>query len=197
MKKGLIVLFVTIFMMVGCSSSSDEEQKNDETEDVTDNEQETKNERKEASTLNDLNLQVLKEDQEVGVTIENNKMYSYLQELIDQDPTVGVDNDFTIRTMDIIEMDKGGYYFAMIGINRTGVSMKNMTFHITLSNAEGEPIKESTPFELKETDVGPLETDSAVPILMSITEEERQAFLSLDKGDLQVTVENFDAELLD
>lgn len=57
--------------------------------------------------MEDLNLQILKADEEAGLTFENSPIYSELQDLVESDPKLGYPNDFTLYPLDIVTYEDG------------------------------------------------------------------------------------------
>lgn len=117
--------------------------------------------------------------------------------MIDKDPTVGVEDDFTVRTMDIITTKDGDSMLVMLGINRINVPLQNFSFDLTIGNKHGEDVRENYQVVMSEEDVGALEPYSAVPILMNLSEEEEELLRSLDENSLQVIIEDFNADGLE
>lgn len=202
----MIALVLSVMVLVGCqSTSNDNEQENN----VTDlNEQEEEN--TETSTVADeaknetevddvepLTLHMLPADEEAGFTVENSEFYEGIQNVIDENPTAGADDDFTLRTIDILNSNDGQSKLMALGINRLDVSLTNITFNLTLGNQNGNNILENEEVMLTEEQIGILEPNHAVPILFILSDEEVDQLLSLQEGDLQVIIEDFDAETVE
>ncbi|WP_210468098.1 hypothetical protein [Sporosarcina sp. 6E9] len=138
-----------------------------------------------------LKLQVLKGDEEAGMTIENNLLYNELDKVIQQNPEIGADNDFSVYVVDTYHDDDGNSKLVILGINRLPVAIKNFEFTYTLGNKDKEYVWERQPVEMKEETAGILQPDSALPIVLSITEEQVAILNSLEEGQTVMSIDGF------
>lgn len=197
MLRMLAVLLMSLIIISGCSSENDEVegdlegQQEEEEEVVAD--PETEESANDLETNGKLSLQVLKMDEEAGVTIENSDIYSGLESIIAKDPTIGASDDFTVRTIDIYNTEDGAMLI-LLGINRLGTSIKNVSFELTLGNDSGDYVWEEDPVMLSQDKTGVIEHNSAIPILRNLSEEEVELLKTMDESNIEILVENFDFE---
>lgn len=141
----------------------------------------------------DVALQVLKVDEEAGLTIENDDFYSGLDEMLAEDPKLGTANDFSVHTIDIFNFEEGAA-LVLVGINRLDFPMKDVTFNFTLGDKNGETIWENEPIDLPAADVGVIQPNSAVPILMGISDAQAEELVGIDEADLYMELDDFKYE---
>ncbi|API93677.1 MULTISPECIES: hypothetical protein [Virgibacillus] len=197
MKKLLMLITVALlFLLVACSNNSKEnesEQPSENTEAQSNkgegNEQKT-NEHA-GGQMNDLKLELQKQDMDVGMTIENNEIYSVLDEAIKADPKMGVPNDFSLYPFDISVNPDGSRSILFLAINRLKDPIKNITFDMTFGNKEGEYIYENEKLVLTEDEFGILNPDSAIPFMLDVTPEQEQLFNRLTKDNVHLEKANF------
>ena len=119
MKKLLGVLFAAI-LLVGCNATNDEQPKTGDEENVEkDQEQQA------------LSMQVLKADEENGVTLEE-EMYQELSGLVEANPDIGVADDFSIHGIDLVKTKQGESVMLFLGINKLEEGIKDITLEYTL-----------------------------------------------------------------
>lgn len=183
------------------TETNDTEDENDENEIVdegtnTVETDEVNAEDQSSSAIPDLQLQVQKIDEEEGITIENNEIYSQLASVVEADPKAGIPNDFSVYPHDIIEYDDGSLSLLFLAVNRLHAPIKNISFDLTLGNTEtGEYIFDQHRVELEETFMGILETDSTVPFMIDIYPEDEDLFIQLTNQTTDLRLENADVDL--
>ncbi|MBU8564979.1 hypothetical protein [Virgibacillus pantothenticus] len=136
-------------------------------------------------------MELQKQDMDVGMTIENNEIYSVLDEAIKADPKMGVPNDFSLYPFDISVNPDGSRSILFLAINRLKDPIKNITFDMTFGNKEGEYIYENEKLVLTEDEFGILNPDSAIPFMLDVTPEQEQLFNRLTKDNVHLEMANF------
>lgn len=129
--------------------------------------------------------------EEVGVTVENNLLSSEIEKVIQQNSNIGGENDFSVYVVDTYSNEAGDSKFILLAINRLPVAIKNIEFTYTLGNNDNEYAWERQPIEMKEETAGILQPNRAIPILLSITEEQVEVLRSLEKGNILMTIDDF------
>lgn len=182
MKKILFVLTVALLFLAGCASKDDNKQQ--EAEEKVDKtvEQET------------LSLQLLKTDEEAGVTIENSEVYKELNRMITENADMGLANDFSINIIDIVDSGTENASLLFLAINRLDEPMKNITFDYTLGHDNGEFVWEDVEVDLTEQDTGIIQPNHAVPFTLSITAEQEALIDILEQDNQVVKMDNFKFE---
>lgn len=112
-----------------------------------------------------LTLQVLKSDKDKGITIENHDMYKGLNELIQNNPDIGVKNDFGVFSTGTYSDSKQTYYI-FLGVNRTNATFKNVQFKLSMGSKDGKMILDNVPIQLTEQEAGEIPPNVAVPIIV-------------------------------
>ena len=134
-----MIIFNLSLILTACSNTNDDnnvldkqESGKTERQEVNENEITLDNDNKENGEIKaeyeiepeadnevvDLKLQLQKADEEAGVTIENNLIYSSLAEAIGADPKMGVENDFSLYPFDIAYFDDGSMSLVFLAINQ-------------------------------------------------------------------------------
>ncbi|MFA8440156.1 hypothetical protein [Pueribacillus sp. YX66] len=187
MKKILSSVFVILVLFVsGCSS---------DLSGTLENEPETRGEKE----VEDVQLQVSKMDEEAGVTTENNEIYQYLDQMVKEDPKMGIPNDFSIHIVDIVEGydDDTHATILFLGVNRLPKAMKNISFNYTLGTEDGEYMWKGVEVMLSESEVGIIKPNHAVPYSLEITPEQEEIYMKLEQDNTIMNMENFDFELVE
>ncbi|MFC4388919.1 hypothetical protein ACFOZ1_14040 [Gracilibacillus marinus] len=202
MRKTVISFFLIVTLgLVGCMQQEDEPVMNDEetpTEEGTISEGINNSGVGDASRqIEDLTLQIQKVDQEAGITVENNDLYSQLNEVIKADPKAGLPNDFSVYPHDIVYFDDNSSSVLFIGVNRLDAPIRNISFDLTFGNKSGEYIFDAEPVALTEDFIGILEKDSAVPFLIEITPEEEALFMELTEDNVELRLDNANIDLVE
>ncbi|QUW22975.1 hypothetical protein JSQ81_05210 [Sporosarcina sp. Marseille-Q4063] len=149
---------------------------------------------KTAGSEQGLKLQVIKGDAEVGVTVENNELYSELDKIIQENPDMGAAGDFSLYVVDTLHDEEGNSKLVILGINRLPVAIKNFEFNYTLGNKDEEFVWEKQPVEMKEEIAGILQPNSALPIVLPLTDEQKMLVKSLKEGNIVMSIEDFKYE---
>ncbi len=179
MKRLSALLAISLlFFLASCSEASSgnktEKSKNNDAKTAINNETKAKA---------DLNLQVAKSDESKGVTIENNQLYQLVNNQIKKDPKAGEDNVFGMYAVDVLTKDSGQKAFLFMAINRIHKPIKNISFDFTLGNKAGEYVWNKSKLNLSETRIGVLQPNSAVPILVLLTNEQYKLVKGMKKED--------------
>jgi len=163
MKKLFGILFA-VLLLVGCSTTNSEQPK------AEDEEQQA------------LSMQVLKADEENGVTLEE-EMYQELSGLVEANPDIGVADDFSLHAIDLVETSAGESVMLFLGINRLEKGIKNITLEYTLGvETEGtvKYILNREKVDLSESFAGVIQPNHAIPftqegseLLQLMTEENK------------------------
>lgn len=98
------------------------------------------NNRTELEELPKPELQVTIADQEVGSTLENDIVYQLLDDVIEENPSIGIANDFYMTTVEILENENDGYLLLFIAVNRIGDAIKDVQFNLDIRTADGTVI---------------------------------------------------------
>ncbi len=98
MKKIVFLLTVALLLLAGCASKDDNSKQGAEEKVDKTVEQQVGEET--------LSLQLLKADEEAGVTIENSEVYKALNRMIKENADMGLANDFSINIIDIVDMEQ-------------------------------------------------------------------------------------------
>ena len=91
--------------------------------------------------------------------------------------------------MDTYHDDEGNSKLVLLGINRLPVAIKNFVFTYTLGNKDNEYVWERQPVEMKEEDTGILQPNSALPIVLPLTEEQVALLKSLEEDNKVMTID--------
>lgn len=140
--------------------------------------------------LPDLKLQVQKADEEAGITVENNEIYSQLVDVINADPKAGVPNDFSVYPHDIVRNEDGSSSLLFIAVNRVNKPIRNISFDLTLGDKEGNYIFERQEVILDENGVGILQPHSAVPFLLGITAQDEEIYSTLTNTNVEIRLDD-------
>jgi predicted small lipoprotein YifL len=192
-----VVLILTLSVAAACSDSGNEDTLETPNEENTAAESDEPEETEAAGEVEDLNLQLQKADEEAGVTVENNAVYSALSEAVEADPQIGVPNDFSLYPFDIAEFEDGSTSIIFLAINRLEDGIQNVSFDLTFGNQDGEYIFEDVEVYLPEDQFGVIEADSSVPFLLDITPEEETFFATLDMENVHMEMANFELEVVE
>ena len=213
MKKILISLICCIILLIGCSTSNEnvDKDKNNDTEKIT----ETKDNKSDdsADTADDsswlssnnkdtdqsnnanLQLKVTKVDEDAGVTIEDDKNYQSLNEIVKNNPQLGTPNDFSLHPITFDgDSTQGMQTLFFLGINRIDKPIKNLNFDITLGTDQGDYVWHKMNVDVSEDIIGVFEPNQAIPILLDITEEQFEVYKSLTDENIIFELDDFTFE---
>ncbi|MFD1850860.1 hypothetical protein [Oceanobacillus bengalensis] len=201
MKKLLTLITIVTFILVGCSGTSDDESVEDTNNDTSESTTETEENVTEAdenvpeeTETNNLTVQVLKLDEEAGLTLDNNDLYKELTRVINEDPNIGTPNDFSMHTINSVNEEKENAAFIFMAINRTDMPMKNITFNFSMGYKDGEMIWENEQIALLEDTAGVLQPNSAVPVIMAMNPKQDEQIDSLTSENAVLELSNFEYE---
>ncbi|WP_153463052.1 hypothetical protein [Sediminibacillus terrae] len=207
MKKLIMLFTVTLFVLVmaGCNNAENaadgETNKGSETseENTAQKESEepvTEEESQSNDEVEELKLQLQKQDEEAGITIEDNEVYSALNEAINAEPNMGIPDDFSLYPFDILMNPDGNNSIVFLAINRLKDPIKNISFDFKFGNGDSqEYIWESTDVSLPEGQFGTLESNHAMPFMLDITPEQEAIFETLNMDNVDMQVDNYNMEI--
>ncbi|WP_121640021.1 hypothetical protein [Virgibacillus sp. Bac330] len=202
MKRFLMLIMIALlFLLVACSNDAkeidDSEKQSEDTEAQakTDNGNEQNTSEHAGGQMHDLQLKLQKQDKDAGMTIQNNEIYTVLDEAIKADPKMGVPNDFSLYPFDISINPDGSRSILFLAINRLKDSMKNIKFDMTFGNQEGEYIFENKELVLTEEEFGILHADTAIPFMLDVTPQQEQMFNRLTKDNVYIDMANFEMDI--
>jgi len=211
MKKSLFILLISfVFLfLAGCTNSDDQDTENQEnetpeTEDQESNDPETdetaENEdegtqatadEEETNANTDLTLQLTKVDEESGSTLESG-IYSEINQLMEENPNMGTENDFSVFTVDVYNTE-AGRSLVLLGINRTPVELTNVSFDLNLGSNEVF-VLEDQPVNLSEEEMGVFSVNGVMPFIIDISDEQADALLNINAAEVLLTLDNFEYE---
>ena len=198
MKKLLLLTVLLLTLVIAaCSDSDADNTTGDQNIENTATEEDDQEETEVAGEVEDLNLQLQKADEEAGVTVENNAVYSALAAEVEADPQMGVPNDFSLYPFDIAEFEDGSTSIIFLAINRLEDGIKNVSFNLTFGNQDEEYLFQNLEVALPEEQFGVIETDSSVPFLIDITPEEEAFFATLDMENVHLEMANFELDVVE
>lgn len=140
----------------------------------------------------DLTLQITKVDEEAGITLEDDPNYQHLNDLVEANPELGAENDFSLFSIESDgNFNEGVTEVLFLGINRLDDPIKNIQFDFTLGATDGDYVWEEEPVQLPEEVFGAIEPNHAMPILLEVTEEEFEIFNTISEENQIFEMENF------
>ncbi|MDS9472567.1 hypothetical protein [Sporosarcina pasteurii] len=146
------------------------------------------------SSEQSLKLQVLKGDAEAGATVDNNDLYIGLNKIIQENPDIGIEKDFSIYVVNIVHDHEGNPKIVLFGINKLPVAIKNFSFDYTLGNKDNEFVWEKQRVSMPEEETGVLQPNSAVPVILSLTPEQEELLKTLNGKNKVMAIDNFTFE---
>lgn len=186
MRKYLVLLAILLVLaLAACGkteTNTEQPIKNEETSNETD------------GNAEGLKLQVLKGDAEGGATLDNNDLYIGLNKIIQENPDIGIANDFSIYVVNIVQDHEGNSMLVLFGINRLPVAIKNFAFDYTLGNRDNEYVWEKQRVTMPEESTGVLQPNSAVPVILSLTPEQEELLKTIDENNEVMAIDNFTFE---
>lgn len=177
MRKLLGILFATI-LLVGCNAANNKQQKKDKEQQA-------------------LSMQVLKADEENGVTLDN-EMYQQLTGLVEENPDIGVEDDFSIHVIDLVKKKTGESVMLFLGINRLDQGIKDITLEYTLGVETEGTVKyvfNREEINLLEPFAGVIQPNHAVPFTAPVTAEGEKLLQLMTEENKTAQVENATFEL--
>ncbi len=180
-------MMIFTLMLAGCNAATSEnDRKGDEREVKKEDEQQV-----EKKTIS---LQLLKADEEAGVTMKNSEVYKELNRMILENPDIGIENDFSIYIVDIVDSGSEAASLLFLGINRLDEPIKNISFTYTLGHENGNFVWKDIEVNLPEVDTGMIESHRAVPFSLGITAEQEALIDLLEQDNQVVEIKNFSFE---
>ncbi|WP_106496028.1 hypothetical protein [Lentibacillus sp. Marseille-P4043] len=201
MKKAfLLSAIVLVLFLAACSDPKEDKAENNQKQDQkteTQAKEKTNSNEEAADEVDNLVLQLQKQDEEAGVTVESNSIYSILDEAIKADPQMGVPNDFSLYPFDISINPDGSHSIIFLAINRLKDPIKNVSFNMTFGNKNGEYIWEDSETSLPEKQFGVIQPDHAVPYMLDVTPEQEKIFDGLTNDNVYLKVNNFNMDVVE
>ena len=187
MKRTAMFLTLTV-LLAGCGDQADSDQPEvKEEQEAVSQEQE----------MEPVEIQVLKADEENGVTLENG-MYQQLSAFLESNPEVGVPDDFGVHPLTLANQTEGGQAMFFLGVNRLEQPIKNITFDYTLGVDTGNGIAyvlEKERVELLEPFAGTIQPGHVIPFTVPVTPEGAEVLGSITEENKVVKLENANFEL--
>src|SRR5690625_569729 len=185
MKKFLLILLSScVLVTLAACADSDEQETEEQNEEEADNEivedddateetagnddsvedeaesaQGSEDVEEESAGNTDLTLQLTRVDEENGSTLESD-IYREINQLIEEHPDMGTENDFSVFTVDIYNSEAGSS-LVLLGINRTPLELTNVSFDLNLGSTE-EFVLEEQPVHLSEEEMGVFPVDGEI-----------------------------------
>lgn len=186
----MIVLFMSVLLgLVGCGD--DHTAPTSETTNTENNlENESSGDEMSNQENEDLTLQVVKADEDEGITLDNSDFYQALSEVIAEDPQMGDANDLSLYPYSVIEKEDGGNAALFLVINRLGKPIENLIFDLTLGNQNDEYVYENMEVDLPGEVIGVLDHNGVIPILLDIEEQDIDLFLTLEQDNIHLQLDN-------
>ncbi|MER2090551.1 MAG: hypothetical protein ABS920_12495 [Sporosarcina sp.] len=185
MKKLFVMLFAAI-LLAGCNADNDQKPKTGEEENV-------KKEKEQQA----LSMQVLKADEENGVTLEA-EMYQQLAGLVEANPDIGVADDFSIHAIDLVKTSAGESVMLFLGINKLEKGIKDITLEYTLGVETEGTVKyvfDREEIKLLEPFAGVIQPNHAVPFTVPVTPEGEKLLQVMTEENKTMKIENAKFEL--
>ncbi|MFC4620327.1 hypothetical protein ACFO4N_16615 [Camelliibacillus cellulosilyticus] len=190
MKKMFLPLLLILgLVLIGCNVSIQKDNDPDKKEKSVKLHAGPKEEKKE------LKLQVLKMDADKGITLENSSFYKEMAKILKQHPDAGTANDFSIFSIGNVNEGQQNAAFVFLGINRTNKPLKNIQFNLTLKGKDGTTIWEDTPVNLTEEQVGDIQPNAAVPVLLKLNSDQEERIKKLNKNNTVIDMKDFKYEV--
>lgn len=139
-------------------------------------------------------LQVLKMDKDIGLTLTNNEFYEEMQTVVEADPQMGEENQFTLFPYSIVDNDEDTSAMLVLLINRLNKAIKSVSFDVTLGNNNGEYVLNKMNIDLPEAYLGVLEKDGVVPVFLQVEKNAADVFYNLDPNAMLLKLDNFQAD---
>ena len=211
-----LILTLSVFSLLGCSMNSDEGGNESTNKNVTETEIETSSEPVEEtggedsisenntggteSSIDPVDAILFvpqKSDLESGFTVENDSALQELEQLIlnEEVENIGVEDDVAIQFTGLYLEGENTTDAILIIVNKTEMTMTNMSFKMSLGTSSGEMVLEDHEIGLTEDVFGVLEPNTAMPLYVTIDQgkkelllqlvRERQEIISLDDFQFQ------------
>lgn len=142
----------------------------------------------------DISLQISKDAEEIGTTLENSEVYKELNRIITEDPQLGIENDFSIYIIDIVNSGTEDAALLLLGVNRLNEAIKNSSFDYTLGLDDGSLVWDEVEISLSEEQTGIIKKNHAVPFSAYITLEQEAIIDELTQDNQFMKIENFSFE---
>lgn len=202
MKKVTIALFAALCMLAGCASQDTSDEKVKE-EAKTSQDEQTSSINQEAFSnkevsSDDLSSSVLfvpqKSDIDQGFTVENDEALKEMEKLIletDSDE-LGIEGDVAIQFTGLYLEGEDTTNVIFLIINKTDITMVNMEFELSMGTADDGFVIQRHPIRLTEDVFGVLETNTAMPLYITIKSDKKELLYGLIKErNEKITLEGF------
>lgn len=141
-------------------------------------------------------LQVLKMDQDIGLTLTNNEFYEEMKTVVEADPFMGEEGQFSLFPYSIVDNDTDTSAMLVLLINRLNKPIRSVSFDVTLGNNDKEYVFKETKVDLSEDYLGILDKDAVVPVFLQVEKQAADLFYTLDPNDMLLRLDNFTAEFV-
>lgn len=140
----------------------------------------------------ELTLQITKVDEEAGIVMEENPGYQMLNDVVEENPTLGEDDDFSMFSIDSEQdLGDGTKDILFLGINRLDKPIKNIQFNFTLGTTDGDYVWEDIPVSIDEDVFGSIKPNHAMPILLEATDEQFEIYTTINEENQVFEMDNF------
>lgn len=199
-RMALLLLAAALCVLAACSKEEKQETSSETKTEQPAKEKASKNEEKSQEQANQegpIQLQILKEDQEAGITLENSKIYQQLDQFVKTNPNMGTKDQFTVVIVDTSESKDGKSNLVLLGVNRMSETMRNYSFTFTFGDKHRTYVLKDKEIKVDSKTSGDLQVGHAQPIKVPLTEAEMSQLKKLDQNQAIVKVENIEAERAD
>jgi len=187
-KKFIFILCLVLLCLSGCGERKVDIQ-TDESVLSTETEKNLESESDANVMTEPLSFLVTKEMQDAGMNTENTELLKTLSDLIEENPEVGEEDDFSILYSGKYGESDGQKVMFFYAINRTDKTLKNISFVITVKVGE-EYLVDNLLVELSNEAFGASKPNTAMPLGFIVDEDK----LELIKD---ATYDNMSMEILD
>lgn len=141
-----------------------------------------------------LTFKIPKQNSDKGQTIENNKLMASLKQLVDENPSIGFENDVTVLYSQLHEKSENQLLAYFFIINRTNIAMENLSFVFNYGNTDGEKVWDREQYRISSEVFGTFEPFTVIPMTMEVPAGKEELFLSITEKNTQTSIENFHYE---
>lgn len=154
------------------------------------------NERKQAAIKEkkpELSLHTLAKHDDIELDEYQTELYEGIKHRIHEQPEMGAPEEFTLKSYRLFENYQGRNY-VFLGVNRLNKPIKNISFHLTVGDEQGNKIWDKQTVFLSVEDTGIIPANSVVPILLPVTHEllTRSKKVDFDSLNIEMTAFYFE-----
>lgn len=147
-----------------------------------------------ATSEDELTFKIPKQNSDKGQTIENNQLMANLKQLVDENPSIGFENDVTVLYSQLHEKSEDQLLAYFFIINRTNTTMENLSFIFNYGNKNGEKVWDREQYRISSEVFGTFEPFTVIPMTMEVPAGKEELFLSITEKNIQTSIENFHYE---